>query len=298
MNKKQITGLILHFRTPQKTLACLNSLQDEGIGKAVIIDNSEDHGKSIDSIQDNLNALNGMGLSTEILSPNHNLGFAEGVNAGLTHIQSKQANHVLLINSDAYLATGSLERMYLELQASPFVSPHIARCNHAPSSPLVYYDCLLGLITPTPKVKPLRYTSGCCLLIHRDHAKAPLFDQDFFFYGEDVMLSHDAQKNGYSVRLCRSATVYHETSSSAKNGSLFYEYHINRAHWLLARKLSNHPFELILFIVARCFTLPLRALVRSVRFRSLTAWNGLFAATIDILGGRRQSVTPPIRHDQ
>jgi hypothetical protein len=75
---------------------------------------------------------------------------------------------------------------------------------------------------------------------------------------------------------------------------MFYEYHINRSHWLLARKLARNPLERFVFVAARCITLPLRALIRSLRFRSLMAWRGLFAATADVLRGRCQSFTPPV----
>ncbi|OZB61409.1 MAG: hypothetical protein B7X31_10755, partial [Thiomonas sp. 13-66-29] len=135
--------------------------------------------------------------------------------------------------------------------------------------------------------------SGCCLLIRADQVRPDLFDKDFFFYGEDVMLGFDLARRGVSVAECKEATVIHAGSASAKNGSMFYEYHMVRAHWLLARKLARNGFERNLFVAARCVTMPLRACVRSVRGRSLTPWRGLFAATADVLRGRCRSFTPP-----
>lgn len=298
IDQEPITGLILHFRTPEKTLACLQSLQQEGIKTAVVIDNSEDGGRSVAAIQDDLQALQNTGVDIKILGQGRNLGFAAGVNLGLKYIAEQESSHVLLINSDAKLAPGALLHMRLNLNSAPIVAPLIAQSNEAPTSPFAYYDRLLGLITRTPKIMPLRHASGCCLLIHKDHVHAPLFDEDFFFYGEDAMLGHTTQVHNISEQECPEANVLHATSSSAKNGSLFYEYHMNRAHWLLARKLSSNKLELAAFTIARCAMLPLRATVRSFRFGTLTAWKGLFIATVDVIRGRCRNFTPPANIDE
>lgn len=291
-NATPITGLVLHFRTPEKTLACLQSLQQEGIRKTIVVDNSEDGGQSIAAMRNDLDALHNTGFDAEVLSPGRNLGFAAGVNMGLAHIVASQACHVLLINSDARLTPGALDHMHRALQTATLVAPRIAQGNEAPTSPFAYYDRLLGLITRKPCVTPLRHASGCCLLIHVDQAHAPLFDEDFFFYGEDAMLGFTTEQNHITEQECPQASASHATSSSAKNGSLFYEYHMNRAHWLLAQKLARNRLELCAFIMARCITLPLRAIVRSLRFRSLVAWKGLLMATFDVLSGRCRSFTP------
>ncbi|KAB0548049.1 glycosyltransferase family 2 protein [Pseudomonas argentinensis] len=288
-----ITGLVLHFRTPEKTLVCLRSLQQEGIRKVIVVDNSEDGGQSIAAMQDDLDALHNAGFDTEVLNPGRNLGFAAGVNMGLAHIAASQASHVLLINSDAQLTPCALSHMRRALQTAAIVAPRIAQGNETHTSPFAYYDRLLGLITRKPYAMPLRHASGCCLLVRVDQAHAPLFDQDFFFYGEDVMLGFTTEQNQIAEQECPQASASHATSSSAKNGSLFYEYHINRSHWLLACKLARNRLELCAFITARCMTLPLRALIRSLRFRSLVAWKGLLMATFDVLCGRCRSLTPP-----
>lgn len=291
-----ITALVLHFRTPLKTLACLHSLQQEGINTAIVVDNSEDDGQSIADMQGGLRELQDAGFDTGILEPGCNLGFAAGVNLGLKHIASQQRSHVLLINSDARLVTGSLAHMLIALNTAPIIAPLIAQGDQLPTSAFSYYDRLLGLITSTPKIMPLRYASGCCLLIHADQTESPLFDEDFFFYGEDVMLGYTTQHKESPEHECVLASALHATSSSSKNGSLFYEYHINRSHWLLAKKLSSNRMEFFSFIAARCITLPLRALVRSLRFGTLTAFKGLILATSDILIGRCRSLTPPYNY--
>ena len=291
-NITAVTGLVLHFRTPEKTLACLRSQEREGVRKVIVVDNSEDGGQSVAAMMNELDSLRSAGLKVEVLSPGENLGFASGVNVGLAHIAAGPPSHVLLINSDAFLASGSIRQMRAALKRAEIVAPRIAQGSHPPTTSFSYYDRLLGLITYAPKLTGLRHASGCCLLIHHHQARPCLFDQDFFFYGEDVMLGFDACRHGISVSECDDAVVFHATSSSSRDGSLFYEYHINRAHWLLARKLARSRPELCAFVAARCITLPLRALVRCLRFSSLVAWKGLWAATVDVVRGQRRSFTP------
>lgn len=287
-----VTGLVLHFRTPEKTLVCLKAMQQEGITQVVLVDNSEDNGESVASMQIALIQLREDGFFTDILSQNKNLGFATGVSYGLKYIGSHYPSHVLLINSDARLEQGALNKLQQALDNSDLVAPHIAQQEEKVSSPFYYYDRLFALITTQPKFFPVKYPSGCCLLIHKNLIKSSIFEELFFFYGEDIMLGYSALKKDLHISECPNAHIIHATSSSAKNGSLFYEYHINRAHWLLANTLADTPLQRFIFTLARCFILPIRATLRSIRFRSLNAWHGLLLATYDILTGKFRSLTP------
>ena len=289
-----VVGLVLHFRTPERTLACLRSLAGEGICEAVLVDNSEDAGQSVQAMQPGLACLADAGLRVEVLQPARNLGFAAGVGLGLEHVSRNLRAPVLLINSDATLERGALAAMINSLRDAACVAVSARSGPEAPpSSSLVFYQRLLALYLRRSSVGALKYPSGCCLLIAADQVRPDLFDTDFFFYGEDVMLGCNLARRGVSVAECMDAAVIHAGSASAKNGSMFYEYHMVRAHWLLACKLARNGFEQALFVAARCLTLPLRASVRSVRSRSLTAWHGFFAATADVIRGRCRSFTPP-----
>ena len=289
-----IVGLVLHFRTPDRTLACLQSLADEGICKVVLVDNSEDAGQSIQAMQSGLTRLADAGLRVEVLRPARNLGFAAGVGMGLERMSKNPGAPVLLINSDAKLENGALKVMRGPLRNHGLVVPMLAReTGQSGASAFAYYQRFAALILRSAMPGTVAHPSGCCLLIRDDLVRADLFDPDFFFYGEDVMLGFDLARRGVEVVECVDATVIHAGSASAKNGSMFYEYHMVRAHWLLARKLARHGFERSLFVAARCVTLPLRACVRSLRSRSLIPWRGLFAATADMMRGRCRSFTPP-----
>jgi GT2 family glycosyltransferase len=294
MTQGDIVGLVLHFRTPQRTLSCLDSLRREGIAEVVIVDNSQDGGDSVIAMTSGIKALSERGMRATVLPQERNLGFAAGVNAGIRHIIGEYASDVLLINSDATLGSGALAAMKHLLPDAALVAPYACAVDGGQlQSPLVFYQKYLALYLRQPVPGSITYPSGSCLLVRRDYVNTDIFDDEFFFYGEDVTLGYRIAEGGGVFRDCPNATVVHAGSVSSKNGSKFYEYHMNRAHWLLAGKLARNHLEHFLCVLTRCITLPLRALVRSLRWRSLTPLIALGWATSDVLRGRCRDLTPP-----
>lgn len=263
--------------------------------RMVVVDNSEDGGRSAAAMAGGLGALRRDGVTVDLLSPARNLGFAGGVDFGLVYIKNREMSQVLLINSDATLEAGALAKLLACAGPSTCVVPYSRRTEggRGIASPLVFYQRAFALYLRHRSRGVLTYPSGTCLLLAPDVAGGALFDKDFFFYGEDVMLGAGFARRGVRVVACEGAVVCHAGSASARNGSMFYEYHMNRAHWLLGRKLAGSEVQRVMFTAARCISLPLRALVRSVRFWSLVPWHGLAAATSDVIRGRCRSFTPP-----
>ena len=301
MQPEQVTGLVLHFRTAQLTLACLDSLAGAGIRQVVLVDNSADGGTSLARLQ----ALRqqatppcaSAAIRLQVVSPGDNLGFAGGVAAGLQTVRDLAGTTcppVLLINSDAVLRAGALPLLCAALQQHAVAVPAIEDGQGRVAATDYHYQLTFALLcTRPPPGRHVTYPGGCCLLIHPDHVRADLFDRDFFFYGDDVMLGADLARRGASLAHCPAARVVHPGSLSARNGSLFYEYHMARAHWLLGRKLARNPLERALHLAGRLLVLPLRATLRMLRARSLRPWQGLLLATADGWRGRWRSLTPP-----
>ena len=146
MASERVVGLVLHFRTPERTLACLKSLLDEGVRHVVVVDNSEDGGRSFEAMAIGLSALQASGLRLTPLCPAHNLGFAAGVSTGLEHVRATHPSHVLLINSDAAIAPGALVSMRKLLTNAGCVTPRLAQASAIPQSSFAYYHRMSGLI--------------------------------------------------------------------------------------------------------------------------------------------------------
>ncbi|MBW1831668.1 MAG: hypothetical protein JRJ10_08205 [Deltaproteobacteria bacterium] len=106
-------------------------------------------------------------------------------------------------------------------------------------------------------------------------ADGRLFDEDFFMYGEDVLLTWKARQRGFEVVCADAVTVEHEGSASAPHGDYFYEYHVTRGHWILGRKLYGDLWDRASTRLCRYVYLVIRAVLRSLRFRNLVAFRAL-----------------------
>lgn len=292
---REIFAVVLHFRTPEKTLTCLKSLLRESIQRCVLVDNSEDGGRSLESMRAGLDHFRELGMNILVEEPGRNLGFAAGVNLAMELICKQGSFDVLLLNSDARLLPGAADALSSAIGRGLAVAVPKTRDGETfdKSMPVIYYNRWFGILSSHPLPGSFLFASGACMLISADEASVCYWDEDFFFYGEDVVFCHALHEKGKKFQMVESAEIMHEGSGSSRSGSLFYEYHINRCHLLLAKKLAENRFDLVGMSMGRALWLPCRAVVRSVRFRSVVPLKGLGMAACDTLSGRRRSLTPP-----
>lgn len=286
-------ALVLHFRDAERTSRCLASLAREGIRRVMIVDNSDDGGVSLAGLLGNAGILPGAGLAVDVLDPGTNLGFSAGVNRGLARIREREPGCcVLLLNSDAELRPGCHEalrsgiREGLQLASATMVSPGGARLRCA------YYQPYLAVLSSSRWWGSFRYLSACCFMVAPALATPPLFDERFFFYGEDIELGWRLVKAGIAHDVVDGASVDHEGSAAAGNGSFFYEYHMARAHLLLPWVLARTRVARWAMLSTRLLVLPLRATVRSVRSRTLVPWRGLLFAAWELASRAAPSIKP------
>lgn len=287
-------ALVLHFRDITRTTRCLDSLLADEVRRVMVVDNSQDGGASLAVLATRFGAWAGAGLEVDVQQPPSNLGFSAGANAGMKAIRAKYGRVcVLLLNSDATLRKGAHAAMRVATVGEPAVAAACMVSADGIETPSAYHQRLLGLLSRKAMPGAHRYLSGCCMMIHPELADGALFDEDFFFYGEDIELGWRLSGLGIAQLAVEHAKVDHEGSAGSRNGSLFYEYHLARAHLLLPRKVTHHrPFRIAMYL-ARSVTLPMRAMVRSLRLSSLAPWHGLALAVVDVVRGKSRSLTPP-----
>lgn len=284
-------GLVLHFRHAEHTAACIYSLSREDVAHVMVVDNSEDCGASLQMLLERIDAY---AIDVSIYEPGRNLGFAAGVNRGLAKIRARHGRAcVLLINNDARLQRNAHARLRRALSDKSGLAVPRIRYGKGRYIDSMFYQRASGLLLRHHWPGSYEHFSGCCMLLRPDLALGPLFDEDFFFYGEDAELGWRLQRDRVSQRKVPEAVVEHDASTGSRNGSLFYEYHMVRAHWLLARKLASSRFEWAFNLSGRVIFLPLRAVLRSIRQRSMTPVQGGLMATMDALRGECRPLTPP-----
>jgi GT2 family glycosyltransferase len=279
----QVTGLVLNYRDAVRTGNCIRSLLDNDVEYILVWDNSEDNKKSACLLKKEFQFDKRIDI---FISP-YNTGFAQGVNLGIDKIKSHYPNSLLLlINNDAVLPRENLQKLVAAFQGSDTVliaHPSIEHQNNTIGKAYynrwlatVNYQLILGDL-PFPSQLILGgfpFPSGCCSLISLKKLNKKLLDESFFMYGEDMELGF--RLPAHAVVHVPEAVVIHEGSASSKLGSSFYESRMVAAHWLLAQKLAKNRLEKFMFYFFRCFLLPARGLIRSLRFRSLIPLKALY----------------------
>jgi N-acetylglucosaminyl-diphospho-decaprenol L-rhamnosyltransferase len=286
-------AVLLHFRSAAVTLRCLGSLGTEGLAEAVVVDNSDDSGKSLSELR---SALKSAAMTIHFIEPGCNLGFAAGVNAAIAFVAAHRADmDVLLINNDATLAPGTARLLRDAVSGNvPIVAAPLIDGPTGLVPARTYYRHISATINPAgPGLRGHVLLGGACLMLHHTLATYPLFDESFFFYGDDIELGYRLHRQGVILKDVERGTVIHEGSGSSGNGSLFYEYHMARAHLLLVPRLGYRPVGRTFLMASRAISLSLRATVRGVRYRSLRAWRGLLMAAVDVSLGRIRKIEPP-----
>ena len=218
--------------------------------------------------------------------PSENLGFAAGVNLAIKEAVRRRFKWFLLLNNDAVLLGGAgsqLRQAYTQWPTA-LTAPAIRWGERIHKGN--FYHKYLGLIVNTRFPKSnywLYYLTGCALAFDSGFLdKVGLMNEKFFMYGEDIEFTFRALEKGVPVKLIDKELVYHEGSQSAGMASFFYEYHMTRMHYLLSFILIKKPLQKAISILSKIIVLTIRAIIRSIRYKSWSPLTALILAPLPL----------------
>lgn len=272
-------AITIHFRKPELTTRCVDSLLADDWSPVLVWDNSADGGASMQVLQTRY----ATDARVELVFQAYNLGFGRGMNAALAALgQLGYRGAVLLVNNDARVLPGMRIALERELSSgnssiSMLIAPRVLQDGREQG--WLHYQPWLALVTHRPLRGSFAYLSGCCLLVSRPDNARPLFDESFFMYGEDVELSWRFRRQGGRLVLLEDAWVVHDGSASSGQASEAYERFLVESHWLLVDKLASSPASRQLMRVLRIATLAVRGCIRALRYRSWVPLRALTAAS-------------------
>jgi GT2 family glycosyltransferase len=238
--------VVVAFGAPELLDGCLTRL--EGRLPVVVVDNSSD--PSVRAVAEVHGAT--------YIDPGGNLGFAAGVNLGLTHCRAHvdaAAADVLLLNPDASITPDDVGRLHDCLRARP----GLACVAPAQVDPATGEAARVGWPFPTPARAWLEalglgrlaghtaFLIGSVLLV-RGSAWGDVgpFDERFFLYAEETDWQRRATDLGWGVALCPDAVATHvgagtggrqserDTHFHASNERYVRKHH-GRIGWLVFR---------------------------------------------------------------
>ena len=233
MNLKEISSVIVNYKTPQLCVDCLESLDELAGTQIIIVDNASNDG-SVDSLKSSI-AEKHLSM-TSILESHTNGGFSYGNNIG---IKESDSEFVLLLNSDTIVRPDAIELLVKILRENPqmgMASPRLEWPDGTPQeSCFKFYkpinelirSAATGLITRLLKrydvpltvsshVSYPEWTSFACVLIRRKvFEDIGLLDEDYFMYFEDVDFCKRARDAGWNIIHNPNAHVVHLRGGSS-----------------------------------------------------------------------------------
>lgn len=259
---KPIEAVVVEYRSPHRTIQCVEALLKEGVSKVKIVDNSDDGGKTHSSLRSKFPERGRVDIDA-----GGNTGFARGVNIGIDRCAG---DRVLLINNDAVVKVGSVAKLSDALDFSPFPAIVFPSLLHAGRRvERIYYNRWIPLITSRGWPGSYEVPRGCCMLLSRSRLPdGPLMDERFFMYGEELQLGWRLAREQIGIAYVDSALVVHVGSAAAVRGSAFYEERTALGHVLMQDEfctggVTDSPRRLV-----STAGLLMRALLRAVRSRS------------------------------
>jgi len=233
----------------------------------------------------------------EIIVNSANLGFAAGINVGIRKALDEGADLVLVINNDVIVAPSMLARLVEAMTPDVGVA-----------APLIYYldepqriwssgfsrhplllemrDGARGEVDRGQWRGPfdVDYLLGCAMLLSRDALEdVGLFNEQYFFYYEDLDLSLRMRERGYRLITVPEAKMWHKGAGSAEMISAFRTYHMARSSVIFfgthARGLQK-PFCLI-FRLGSALSKSLRFVRKGQIFLLSHHWRGIMDGWCD-----------------
>jgi GT2 family glycosyltransferase len=230
-----ITVVIVSFNTRDVLRECLQSVFRETGSlrmQVIVVDNASADGSAEMVEQEFQNVL--------LVRSEINLGFGPANNLGF---QSANGRYVVLLNSDAFLTEGSLERSVARMDANPGVGLGGGRLTGRDGSwqpsarmfPTVFSDLLVlsGLAARFPRSRffgradrtwasPMEaaevdWVPGAYSIVRAEVLESiGLFDSRFFLYYEEVDLCKRIKNAGYSIWYWPDISIVHIGGESSR----------------------------------------------------------------------------------
>jgi GT2 family glycosyltransferase len=268
-----ITVVVLNWRQAALTGRCLESLarQQTTLPWHLVVVDNESTPPELDQMSDTLERLwpdrQPAWQSASLLSSQANLGFAGGMNCGITYAhQSHTPMGYWLLNNDVELAEGTLQALHETAQKNPdwgIVGSRIEGETGLSGQTLhggYQYQPWLSRIRPCtrPEQTP-DYMAGAALFIRQSLIEdIGLLSEDYFLYGEELDLAYRARAAGWAQGYAQHSRLWHDAGRSTgaasaiagKTPAWSREYFENRSALRLTWKYHRHCLPSVISVRA------------------------------------------------
>jgi GT2 family glycosyltransferase len=234
----EISVIVVTYNSAPFLASCLVSLHDERVSEIIVVDNASSDG-SCELVVSEFPAV-------RLLCNESNLGFARAANQGF---KAAKGEYLMVLNPDAELLPGSLERMVEFLNRRPETAavaprhyvdsdrkwqwgpipspPHwrllmaripLIRQLHLADQMLEEHWAMNRSVWMNDSPVSTSWLSGACLLARRRALEAVgWFDEDYFLFFEDLDLSGRLVNAGWCLAVVPTAYIVHTVMGSVRN---------------------------------------------------------------------------------
>lgn len=200
-----VSIIILNYNGKRFLRDCIDSVLSQSYQNFEIIfyDNASADG-SADFVKQNYSDGR-----IKIVNSKTNLGFAAGNNAALKHCSN---DLIVLLNNDTNCETDWLKYLVQAVSekntiASSYVITKGIPEKYYKSNGSVSY-MMYNVMNIFPNIEDEFYPNGASVLFRKSEINEP-FDNDYFYYGEDVYLGLKARFMGMKVKFVKESIVHH-----------------------------------------------------------------------------------------
>lgn len=251
-NTQKLAIVVLTCDKPElliNCLACLKKQQVPGVELfTIIVDNG--------SSKTNLKKINNNLKDAILITNMKNYGFAKGINHGIRLALNLDADYILTLNDDTQFSADFLQKLLdqVKLHQVPIAGPKIILPNGliwskgGEINTRHYSGTLIGYgqkNTPGISVQKVDFISGTALLVKKEvYSQIGLFNEDYFFYYDDVDFCTRARKAGYNSFLVPSVMLTHLENSTIGKNSPLHIYHSTLSHLIFLFKFAPLPTKI------------------------------------------------------
>lgn len=254
---KRVLVIVVTYNGLRWLDRCLGSVAGDGRSEMAmtvdlfVVDNDSTDG-SADFVQANFPAA-------KLIRSAENLGFSKANNLGMQYALNHGYDYVYLLNQDAWLEEGALDKLVSAAESHP---------EYAVLSPLQMTDGYkeLDRLFKKDKTPPAAHW----LVPVEAIRKIGLFNETLFpFYGQDDNWCHRARYHGYKIGIIPEARAVHDRAQRQedKDKLIFRNYYTGS---LVRLANPNVPMWLS-YIYVLAFTL-----VKAIKYRSLRVFKFFF----------------------
>jgi len=240
MESKELTIVVVTFKSDKKIISCLNSISNEI--PIIIVENSNnfDFKKNIESKFKNVNCILTGG----------NKGYSAANNIGLKTVKSKYA---LVLNPDTTLDKNAIKNFFA------FIKLKKDFCLLGPAN-----DQIVEIDFKENKIQEVNNLKGFAIFFNMSKFDKEFFDENFFLYFEEIDLCKRVKKNKGKIFLDKNIIINHEGGSSV-NKFFSFELEKNRNwHWMWSTFYYHKKYKGFLLATIIIFPKLLSAIFNSL----------------------------------